>query len=359
MIVAAENHLLRRQFRQAQATSRSALERLQPPPTPFITKPSPTKKFSIVSLRPFPEKGTVTSSTAAHLNQLVRLCAVWMQATAELQHEESNNKEDNNIGGKEKDSTTTTTTTTSTAVPDLTFIPSIIQFNLPSNPTLPYLTSIIWLTFLAKVGALEQAKECILNYLCSSEGRLYSQAHWRAVTASMGQTPSAENARNAQSRYEHLIEILILDILIPLGEDETALDFLNKDISLSAERRQSLWCIVRDEWQHSSDNSDNSDNSDSDNRKETIEDGGEMKSKVVRTGMNGSSDKRDIGESALEKLYKKKRSPVEEQGLTNEDVEVLWLSAAAVVTLGVAGWFAWRKRSALAVRFRSISGFLS
>ena len=90
-MIAAEYHLLRRQFQQAQTTAHAALLNLQPPTSPFgivtaTTTTTPTKPQGMVSLRPFPEQHTVSPSSFSHLEELVRLCAVWMQATAELQH---------------------------------------------------------------------------------------------------------------------------------------------------------------------------------------------------------------------------------------------------------------------------------
>ena len=221
--VTCENYLLRRQFRLAQNLSKQALLNIPIPTSPFInvTPALKLKSTQLVSLRP----------SVSESNPIVRLCVVWLQATAEL-HE-----------------TITSTTTTTMSKSDLEFVPKLIQLHFPSSSTLPYLASIVWLTFLAKIGELQLAKESILQFKCSTEGRLYAQAHWRAVVASLGQVPSSENLREAQSRYEHLIEVLVLDVLVPLEEDSNALRLIETDVGVTKERKQSLWQIVQGQWE--------------------------------------------------------------------------------------------------------------
>ena len=376
---AAEHYLLRRQFQQAQATARTALQQLQRPATPFqvstSTAPPLSKNLSLVSLRPYQVNDSVSLSASTHLDQLVRLCAVWMQATAELQHlhttETHHHHRNPPLPASPLLPPSTPPPPPLPLLPDVTFIPNLVQLHLPSSPTLPYLTSIVWLTYLAKVGAIEQAKEAILGYLCSSEGRLYTQAHWRAVTASLGQQPSAENTRDAQSRYEHLVEVLLLDVLVPLGDDATALEFVNKDISLSAERRQSLRQIVRGQWNATTVAVPPSKSTEQENDVAHTTLRGQDNGRVHRGKSRDAATPRLLQGTALgqlastskTKLLNKKRTERKEkkveQGLTREDVEVLCGGAAAVAAFGLAAWVAWKKRRQLAARFQSISGFLS
>jgi len=366
-MIAAEKHLLRRQFQQAQTTAHAALLNLQPPTSPFgivtATTTTTTKPQGLVSLRPFPEQHTVSPSSFSQLEELVRLCAVWMQATAELQHLDHPNHNHPTPSGPDA----------------LSFVPNLVQLHLPQAPALPYVTSMVWLTYLAKMGAVEHAKEAILCYLCTPEGRLYTQAHWRAVTASLGQVPSAENTRDAQSRYEHLIEVLVLDVLVPLGEATTALEFIDKDISLSAERRQSLWHLVKGDWKDRASETKRATREDSNDENAMHDAVGGYKQEHGAAkdetwegdgGARGVKDEEERKENAhmggsLGQLSAQKKvhgvDPVE-QGLTREDVEVLCVGVATVVAVGVAGWVAWRKRGSLLARFQrfqSIGGFLS
>ena len=359
----AENYLLRRQFRQAQSAAEVALLATRTPFSTVTTINTTTNNttntsntFGLVSLRPIDNPGFPSSATT-HQDDVVRLCCVWMQATGELH--------------QPIESTNNSSTTTPASATDLDFIPTIVHRHFPNDAlSLPYPASIVWLTFLGKVGALESAKEAILQYVCSPEGRLYCQAHWRAVAASLAQQPSEERGREAQSRYEHLMEVLLLDVLVPLREDTLALDYIDRDVAMTQGRRNSLWQIVRRRW---SDNNaapaltnvlmagEAGDASSAAAAAAAAAAGGGPRG-VTRSG--ASQEGTAIGRlsangTSAKRARKRREVPVEEQGITREDMEIICVGVVGVIACGVGAWIGWRRRSALAARFQSISGFLS
>ena len=358
----AENYLLRRQFPRARVAARDALITFSPPPTPFAASPAPlpssTQRQGLVSLRPSSQDdnspnspNSPNSSISIHQDIVVRLCVVWMQATAELHHTESN------VGGSGDEE----------ASVDLAFIPTMVHQHFPtSSPNLPYLASIVWLTYLAKVGQLQIAKEHILKFKCSPEGRLYTQAHWRAVTASLGQLPSAENMREAQSRYEHLIEVLVLDILVPLKEDANALRLIDTDVGVSKQRRQSLWKIVEGQWEDSISIRSTQENVNKQKRTtdktEAATEAAAAAAAAAAAILTAEAEATALLEkSAVGKLAAKRKgrtsagaSSTVEQGLTREDVEILGVGLAGLVLVGLGAFMLYRRRGSITKKIESI-----
>ena len=331
--VTCENYLLRRQFSLAQNLSKQALLNIPVPTSPFInvTPALKLKSTQLVSLRP----------SVSESNPIVRLCVVWLQATAEL-HE----------------TITSTTTSTTMLKSDLEFVPKLIQLHFPSSSTLPYLASIVWLTFLAKIGELQLAKESILQFKCSTEGRLYAQAHWRAVVASLGQVPSSENLREAQSRYEHLIEVLVLDVLVPLEEDSNALRLIETDVGVTKERKQSLWQIVQGQWEEN--RIEDVGEGKGEDGNESIEKGRENESGGVEQDRSavGKLAERRIRQQEEEQEQRRKEMVTVEEGLSREDIEIICGGVVGVVVCGLGVWMAWKKRTRLMERFESVGNFL-
>ena len=391
-ILLAERALLRRDFREAHHLSREAIDTMTLRYDPLSSKTAcatgATVAAVVATVTPF----SLRMDRGGDDNGACRLISVFLQASAELfqagcntdgsfvaKHKTSVPASEHSVGLTPPSLLTPTSSSSrssrsTSALDSARALLEVFRHTSTSDVSIPYPASLVWLTYLTTIGQHEIAKATILNFLRSYEGRLYLQGHWRAIALGCHEDPNdPATARRAQSRFEHLIETLVLDVLVPLNENKLALDFLSqKTDGLSDTCRESLrYMIDLDIYPRELCANSDGDKSDSVGRnhcrrvdKDSYGDSAAtdqvVSSTVTRSYTNTrlqpgrDHQKGNMLTSATSQRRNHGRDTGMNEGLSREDIEILSLSAAGLITAAVGVYIMWRKRGSIISRLKSI-----
>lgn len=161
----------------------------------------------------------------------VGYCLIWLQACHETQISKilSRSSDDINVEGLDE---------------AINFIPTYFKEHVCAS--MPFEVSIVWLKLIIAFQRFEDAKVEISEFLRSHDGCLYMQGHWEGISSPYSKNsddvPHGQNdfKVDARARYEELVEILILHVLVPLDEIRVAQTFLDRDVALSNEKKISI-----------------------------------------------------------------------------------------------------------------------
>ena len=362
---ASERALLRRDFAEAHRLSKEGIDDIiqssgaEGNTRDLGRQDVGQKDLPVVSLRP--------SESSDQLNKVSRLVVVFLQASAEIFQRTrgaSSARPSEPISPEILSSSYSTSTNPvelAPAVPsilsDAYSVVTVFQY-VGADAIIPYPASLVWLTYLSAIGHRERAKASILKFLRSYEGSLYLQGHWRAIAAGCHDDADDPASRlRAQSRYEHLVETLVLDVLVPLKEKKMALDFLSQRTDgLSDSFRKSLRRTVEDGHQGTgiSDASCVRSLEATPSSRATNVGATNVGATNVRRGRDNQATTHEIASSGSPSKYRRDESREPEKGLSREDVEILAVSAVSFV-VGAAGMYlAWRKRGSIIARLQRL-----
>jgi hypothetical protein len=206
------------------------------------------------------------------------------------------------------------------------FIPLYYLHHLRS--AMPFLVSVVWLKSILALGKLQEGKKEILNYLQTAEARLYMQGHWEAVLKREGPiTADSSITLSPKARYGELIEILCLNILIPLGEKSVALSYLSTDVSIGDKKKLAIYKTIQNmpEIKPRKVYSSAPTLKRKKNEDNNIE---------TKHGETNDEVKRPLAEEEL----------LEDEPISDEDVKILVLSVVGVGIVAGVGYFAYRRR---------------
>ena len=343
----SERALIRRNFREAYQTSQAGIKALIQTHQESSSslrrqvdgEAKSGEKELPISLRPSSAEGNLT-------NECCRLIVVFLQASAELHLQSAPPSQRNRaviINNTDSAKPTVDEYAGSRSLEEVIRAQSLLEVFRFCDNAIPYPASLVWLNYLSSLGHREKAKELVLAFLQSYEGRLYSQGHWRAIAAGCGENVDDDKIIDKSlSRYEHLIEMLVVDIFVPLNDISTALSFLSQRTNgLSEVCRNSLRYTV---LQANSTKEDDSPApvADSDaGIKYNTNSNFKNHSRSLNSGKTNQRSESSAAHTISDQVFG------EDDGLTREDIEMLALGAASLITT-VAGIFvAWRRRQSI------------
>eukprot|EP00943_MAST-04B_sp_MAST-4B-sp1_P001948 g1948.t1 len=205
------------------------------------------------------------------------------------------------------------------------FIPLYYLKHLRS--AMPFLVSVVWLKSILALGKLQEGKKEILNYLQTPEARLYMQGHWEAVVKREGPiTADCSVVSSPKARYGEFIEILCLNVLVPLGEKSVAFSYLSTDVSIGDKKKLAIY--------------------------KTIQNMPEIKPRKLYTRIPTLESKKNEdnnietkhGETNDKVKHLVAEELLEDEPISDEDVKILVLSIVGVGIVAGVGYFAYRRR---------------
>ena len=203
------------------------------------------------------------------------------------------------------------------------FIPLYYLRHLRS--AMPFLVSVVWLKLIIAMGKLQEAKKEITNYLQTSEASLYMQGHWEAVAKREGPiTEKSSVTTSGKERYGELIEILCLNILIPLGEKTVALSYLST-CAIGDKKKIGIY--------------------------QTVQNMPDIKPRKIEIGKAALESKHEDEDNDIEtkddpddKEEEEEEVLLEDEPITDDDVQILVLTAVGITVVAGVGYFAYRRR---------------
>ena len=205
------------------------------------------------------------------------------------------------------------------------FIPLYYLKHLRS--AMPFLVSIVWLKLVIAVGKLEEAKKEIMNYFQTAEARLYMQGHWEAVAKREGPvTESSSVSTSAQERYGELVEVLCLNVLVPLGEASVAISYLSTDLAIGDKKKLAIYTAIQNMPEI---------------RPRKIEIG-----KAALERKDEDIDNRDKTGSKVENVHEtgSEEIEIEDEPISDDDVQIIVMTLVGAGVFFGAGYLAYRRR---------------
>ncbi len=185
------------------------------------------KNCGKISLR---SNGSLSSAEA----DCVGYCIIWLQACHETEIRKLPSPTDDGVDSEGLDAA-------------IRFIPNYYKNHVCAS--MPFAVSIIWLKLIIAFRKIEEAQVEISDLLRSPDGSLYMQGQWEGIKDCSSINNSGDSdvddecafRQSARSRYEELVEVLLLHVLVPLGETGVARTFLDRDVALSSNSKLALY----------------------------------------------------------------------------------------------------------------------